>query len=443
LNFQDERTTKDYDEIFFCILCIWILAVNLAAQSDSSKVTRARHRQASPEQPAQVPEPSTYRSVVEANNKFAVRFFKAAFEESAQRNMLTAPASLSYLFGLLLNGATGAGREQITAAFDLKDIPVANINQGNAALWSIRQSHPVKKKDRQSSEAVGSDGRSFQPYIMASAMWVPNSAISGAFKVVNSESYKLQYFLQSPTAESVNKWASQATRGKISSIVHDEERGDFMLAAVTYFNSRWTQPFELSKTRPGEFTLLSGEKKQVPLMRQSREFSYFKGPSFQAVNLEFYDAAMLIFLPDRDSSLAAFVDSLTPESWTSLTSQFDKRPGYLEMPRFELNQERESKHILENLGVSLPFSSFATFVPMVGQPEGAILKRLHEGGSIKVDETGAEIAFYEAATGVLGGICGNCTPPEPFRMIVDRPFFFAVVDTRTKETLFMGTVVEP
>ena len=189
--------------------------------------------------------------------------------------------------------------------------------------------------------------------------------------------------------------------------------------------------------------LLSGDKKQVPMMRQSRDFLYLKGPSFQAVNLEFYGAAMLIFLPDKDSTLAAFVDSLTPESWTALTGQFSKKPGSLEMPRFEMKQERESKHILEKLGVSLPFSSFATFVPMVGRPEGAILKRLLEGGSIKVDETGAEITSYAIATGVLGGICGNCAAPEPFRMIVDRPFFFAVVDTRTNETLFMGTVVEP
>jgi hypothetical protein len=49
---------------------------------------------------------------------------------------------------------------------------------------------------------------------------------------------------------------------------------------------------------------------------------------------------------------------------------------------------------------------------------------------MKVDETGAELVSYGAIGGVLGGICGNC-PPPPFHMIVNRPFFFWIVDTRT------------
>jgi hypothetical protein len=34
-------------------------------------------------------------------------------------------------------------------------------------------------------------------------------------------------------------------------------------------------------------------------------------------------------------------------------------------------------------------------------------------------------------------------PPPPFHMIVNRPFFFSIVDTRTNQTLYMGTIVEP
>jgi len=84
-----------------------------------------------------------------------------------------------------------------------------------------------------------------------------------------------------------------------------------------------------------------------------------------------------------------------------------------------------------------------TFVPLVG-PVGAKLTRVQEGASMKVDETGAEILSYGVIGGVVGGICGNCPPPPPpFHMIVNRPFFFWVVDTRTNQTLYMGTVVEP
>jgi serine protease inhibitor len=68
-----------------------------------------------------------------------------------------------------------------------------------------------------------------------------------------------------------------------------------------------------------------------------------------------------------------------------------------------------------------------------------------EAASMKVDETGAEILSSSVIGGVIGGVCGgNCLPPPPpFRMIVNRPFFFWIVDTRTNQTLYMGTVVEP
>ncbi len=101
-------------------------------------------------------------------------------------------------------------------------------------------------------------------------------------------------------------------------------------------------------------------------------------------------------------------------------------------------------NVLEKMGVTLPFSSMRTFVPLVG-PIGGKLTRVQEVASMKVDETGTEILSYEVIGGVIGGVCGgNCPPPPPpFHMIVNRPFFFWIVDARTDQTLYMGTVVEP
>lgn len=412
-----------------------------SAKEDSAK--KASQRLTQPANPADV-----YGPIVAANNRFAVKFFKASYEGTARENVLTAPASLSYAFALLLNGTGGPAREQIADIFDLKDIPQDQINQGNATLRAMRKSHPIPQPSGKPPlwppGVVGADGRTFQPYAMAGALWYPKGAFAQSFLSANKSSYGYTVFPGRPTVAMVNRWASLQTHGKLQSVVQDLGHDDFVLATVVDFKSKWFLPFSVAETHDGEFTLLSGAKKPVRLMpKHNPGFQYFKGENFQAVKLWFYDAAMVVVLPDEDSSLQALVNELTPDTWQSWNEQFGKREGYLELPRFEIKRQSDSRAMLEKMGLTLPFSSMDTFVPLIG-PVGGKLTRVQEGASMKVDETGAEILSSLVIGGVIGGICGNCPPPPPpFHMIVNRPFLFWIVDTRSNQTLYMGTVVEP
>jgi serpin B len=429
---------------FFAAVVVLSWVASCSAQSANEQPTKKTRALSQPTNPADV-----YGPIVAANNRFAVKFFKAAYEDKSGDNVLTAPASLSYAFALLLTGAASPAREQITDEFDFQNIPLDQINLGNAALRAIRKSHPVPKVSTKPPlwppAVVGEDGRTFQPYAMGGALWYPKGRFSQPFLSVNASSYGYTAFPQRPTVAMVNRWASLQTHGKLQSIVQDLGHDHFVLATVVDFKSKWVLPFSVAETHDGEFTLLSGAKKPVRLMpKHNTEFQYFKGANFQAVKLWFYDAAMVVVLPDEDSSLQALVDALTPDTCQSWSEQFGKREGYLELPRFEIKQQRDSRATLEKMGLTLPFSSMDAFVPLVG-PDGGRLTRVLEAASMKVDETGAEILSSSVIGGVIGGVCGgNCLPPPPpFRMIVNRPFFFWIVDTRTNQTLYMGTVVEP
>ncbi len=59
---------------------------------------------------------------------------------------------------------------------------------------------------------------------------------------------------------------------------------------------------------------------------------------------------------------------------------------------------------------------------------------------VEVNEEGTEAA---AATSIEMGIESAREEPEPFTMVVDRPFFCAIRDRETSTILFMGTITSP
>jgi serine protease inhibitor len=58
----------------------------------------------------------------------------------------------------------------------------------------------------------------------------------------------------------------------------------------------------------------------------------------------------------------------------------------------------------------------------------------------KVDEEGSEAAAV-TTTGIRSAAVAR--PEPPFEMIVDRPFFCAIEDTRSGALLFVGAIYDP
>ena len=58
----------------------------------------------------------------------------------------------------------------------------------------------------------------------------------------------------------------------------------------------------------------------------------------------------------------------------------------------------------------------------------------------KVDEEGSEAAAV-TTTGIRTAAAAR--PEQPFRMIVDRPFFCAIEDRRSGALLFIGAIYDP
>jgi len=238
------------------------------------------------------------------------------------------------------------------------------------------------------------------------------------------------------------------TENKITKLVKQQDLNkDTLLILINaiYFKGKWETPFKKSATRDREFTLVGGSKKKCPMMSRSDEFPYFSGAGFQAVSLPYTGdrLRMAVFLPDEKSTLKEFLKSVTATNWKAWLSRFRDRDGSIVLPRFKMEFEAELNDPLSRMGMAVAFNRRrADFRNMcVLKPgENAYISKVRHKSFVEVNEEGTEAA---AATAVVMMKLTASMPQKPFRMVVDRPFFFVIYDSETRAILFMGSVTDP
>lgn len=390
---------------------------------------------------AQQTEP--YASLVDANNRFAFKFFRQATTKTQDQNVLSAPIALLKDFALLQNGADATARKQISDVFGWQTLAPAQINEESAALRQALTYPSTPRAEHRSLQRAQVTG---EHLIMSGSLWVKKPTVfRPQFLDINKK-----FFGFTPAtlanndevaARAISDWASRQTGAQLDGFINSVNGDDFVLVDTTWFKGSWVKPFLVSNTHPADFTLLSGAKKSILMMSKSGKQEYLKAPKFQAVCLYYWNAEMYVFLPDEDSSLTEFEQSLTPDNWSTWLRQFHSRQGDLGLPKFHSAYRGDTKAVLQDLGMKDLFDSFHSLAPAVTNPEGAKLTRSVSVILLSVDEKGTEVKTTTMSGGVVGGI--EASPPPPFRMIVNRPFFFAICDSKTKAILYMGAIVEP
>jgi serpin B len=117
------------------------------------------------------------------------------------------------------------------------------------------------------------------------------------------------------------------------------------------------------------------------------------------------------------------------------------------LPRFELKSHYRLNEPLQALGIRRAFqpqsAQFAGMVspgPGPARSDGFFISAVLQFTYWKVDEEGAEAA---AVTSIAVHASALARPEQPFRMIVDRPFFCAIEDRRSGALLFVGAIYDP
>ncbi len=360
---------------------------------------------------------------------FDTDLFKASFSASKNKNVVVSPFSVKMALSMAAQGANGKTLEEMNKVIGLDETS--------------------NEYFRRLIEDAAKDGDI--TLNIANSVWLRQGLeFNQEYLDILNQYYMAQAstldFGNPSSKDTINKWVSEKTNGKIEEIVDKIEPLDiaFLINAI-YFNANWSTPFEEGYTSKKDFTLLDGSKVKADLMSKTAHLLYQENNEFQAVELPYGENeryVMRVYLPKEDVKFDKFVKGIDKESLQQWGGDFGSMKGVLELPKFKTEYSNSMKDILISMGIKEAFNSnsadFSKMVTVEGQ--NVYISEVMHKTYIDVNEKGTEAA---AATSVGMSATSAPQPEEMFEMIVDRPFVFTIDDKESGETLFIGAIINP
>ena len=373
--------------------------------------------------------PNPSDEVETMSGDFDTDLFKASFSASKNKNVVVSPFSVKMALSMAAQGANGKTLEEMNKVIGLDETS--------------------NEYFRRLIEDAAKDGDI--TLNIANSVWLRQGLqFNPAYMDILDSYYMAQAstldFAEPSSKDTINKWVSEKTNGKIEEIVDKIEPLDiaFLINAI-YFNANWSTPFEEGYTSKKDFTLLDGSKVKADLMSKTAHLLYQENNEFQAVELPYGENeryVMRVYLPKEDVKFDKFVKGIDKESLQQWGGDFGSMKGVLELPKFKTEYSNSMKDILISMGIKEAFNSnsadFSKMVTVEGQ--NVYISEVMHKTYIDVNEKGTEAA---AATSIEMSATSAPQPEEMFEMIVDRPFVFTIDDKESGEILFIGAIINP
>jgi serpin B len=377
---------------------------------------------------------TTPEAIAQGNRRFALALYREIAREE-QGNIFVSPASIAFAFGPLVAGAAGDTRVGIGRALSFPET-------GDGL-------HPALAALQRGLERDGDDAT----ISIANALWLnrgfaPRPSFLATARADYDAAVETLNMGGDPdgAAARINHWADTETHGRITNVISPLAFGPRSRLVVTnavYFLADWALPFPPG-TETAPFTLTSGRRTDVPLMRQTASFRHYRGDGFAALDLPYRDErlTMTVLLPDAADGLPELEDSLTPAMLERTLRSLDAaRPVEVDVALPRLNQRGNYvlNEPLVRLGMGAAFSAHADFSGLSEEP--LQISRVSQFSFLKVDEKGTEAAAVTVIEAIVVTGMRRTRPPIVFH--ADHPFLLMLRDRESGAILFFGRIVRP
>ena len=361
----------------------------------------------------------------ESVTNFAEALFRLSLEEG--KNLVLSPLSVTYALTMTANGAEG----ETLAEFNSLNGGI-DVNNMNEYLCSL--THRMAETKESTVEIGNSVWANKQSFTVNEKFRETVLAYYGA------EAAALD-FSKKESADTINKWVSDRTDGMIDKAVDEIDPMTAMILINTVlFDGKWEVPYGEYDIVNRIFDGYTASAKNADFLN-STEHSYFEVENGVGFSKPYKDGYKFVaILPNEGVDVYDFARELDLSDTLSAADNSHEKV-ICQIPKFEYGVEVDLNEILMSMGLKRAFSSAEAELWGLGSSDVGklFISKVLQKAKIKLDEDGTKAA---AMTGVFVECTSAAPITTPKEIILDRPFFYMIVDDRTDLPLFMGVLAD-
>ena len=361
------------------------------------------------------------RDIIENNNAFALNLFS---QMKGFDSKVVSPMSVSYLMGMLANGADGQTRQEIMKAIGCEKVSLKDLNEFYQMM--ITRANYFDKATT----------INIADYIALNRQYQLKDGFASTMQNYYKAGIESLDFSKASTLKRINRWCSDHTDGMIPKIIEqvDADAVSYIMNAI-YFNGTWTDRFDTRQTKLENFQSYTRDIKKTQMMHRNGKYQYMDNADFAAVNLPYGNGSysMTVILPNRGKSIDEVMAGLDAKKVSELGRSMDECVVDLKLPRFTISQETSLNDIISKLGAPTMFTSGADFSNFASG--NLSISKMLQKAKIEVSEEGTK-----ASAVTMAMVAMTALRPEPRKVEfhANRPFIYMITEHSTGAILFMG-----
>ncbi|MCR5470809.1 MAG: serpin family protein [Prevotella sp.] len=379
------------------------------------------------------------KTYVEKNTDFSFNLFKTISNmPKGKKSSIISPISVTYVMGMLNDGATGETAKEIGTVLGFGYNEVKAVNEFCQKL--------IEEAPKTDSSVT---------------LEVANTVISNKFMNVKLESQyekdmknyysaevsSLDFSKKDEALKQINGWCKKKTDNMIPEILKENELNIdalLLLMNAIYFKATWTDKFDKKDTKNEDFTAMDGQKKSLPMMHRKAMALYSENEMCQMLNLPYGSGdkwSMKVLLPKEGKTIDTVISSMSSLWWKELTNYQNAWSAEVDImiPRFKTDFETDLVEPLSAMGAPTMFKSSAEFPNISSNiKEGLHVGLMKQKAAIEVNEEGTKAAAVTVAMIDLMSP-GPGHQPEKVDFHCNRPFIYVIQEASSGVIFFIGT----